>query len=504
MESSNPSDTSNTTTMPIGSVERLAYAVSILFDDFKQFESVKSLASKRAAETQETIRQDPRRRVEEADVSQANEKSETMPDSRIKYRDIPSEKIIEHHDVRTRLENTGDRKAVMLDFIDFVKAKNPDINITLISVTGNDPIYKAEYTNHSTGKKYSCVLKINEPYEDEQITLNAFRDNDNCRKHLATRYYNIEISKNKLNKQSNELEIIEFISNGDLSKYFPSPPNNNGINSNNYLDMAKNIISMINTFNKEGFYFLDIKPGNFLIDDQGKPKLADTKTVRSHEDIANGKKPMGTQGYETGKMKLTGNETDQIIEEIKREQSYLIGITLYEAVTGHKIAAMTDRSLDKTKPHDFQFSVYENNKEMRPIMDIIKLLTNPDPVKRLTLDQALAEVNKLNPSLENAKQAPVSSTFKIGEELSTRGNTKQSSPKKSVKDFLKHISKSLDSSAGLTKNNTDSDSVVQNPVYGKNPRSLSSSPPSSPPSSPNEKKGKNSLTNESKKKFTNN
>ncbi|RDI37962.1 protein kinase domain-containing protein [Aquicella lusitana] len=201
------------------------------------------------------------------------------------------------------------------------------------------------------------------------------------------------------------LEIAEYFPGGNLeSKCKEAGKLHDLIKLQDILESAQadiinyglNIITLISQLNQFNVIFPDIKPSNFMINENDKLRIPDYKTMFVYKDLE--KVPAHLIAYtgtylppeiDLDKMNQNGYTCNALAM-----QQYAIGLTLYELATGDM-----DYKFEKVnRQPNFNYRIFKNNKG-KALCQIIQSLMHSDPKLRLQVDEALRRLQEIDQNM---------------------------------------------------------------------------------------------------------
>jgi serine/threonine protein kinase/formylglycine-generating enzyme required for sulfatase activity len=124
------------------------------------------------------------------------------------------------------------------------------------------------------------------------------------------------------------LVIEEFLSGGDLkSKIVPG-----GLPPDQVVDWMISVAEAVSFAHRHNLFHRDLKPGNILLDERGRPRVSDFGLAVRADDLRNRSAPCrsGTVAYMSPEQ--VRGETHRIDG---RSDTWSLGVVLYELLTGH-------------------------------------------------------------------------------------------------------------------------------------------------------------------------
>lgn len=250
-------------------------------------------------------------------------------------------------------------------------------------------------------------------------------------KHVVKRYELKLLNFDAGNDIENYLEITQFLKNGTLegniTNKLPRPGTsseyviktdypaefweNRQKNTLHYLD---NLLEMLGDFNKSNVVPSDLKPGNIGIDDNNNLKFTDTKSfVYVPPEM---RERMPVRKFEHSAPYLPPEEFNNQGSTINvdKVQAYMAGLTMMEYLIDYQISVM--RKPDGTHPLEEQFENHPafKGEEGKVLRSVLAGLTNPDPDKRWTIEQAKTHMNTYQTMMDNIKKTESNSkTFHL-------------------------------------------------------------------------------------------
>ena len=230
------------------------------------------------------------------------------------------------------------------------------------------------------------------------------------------------------------LVLTEFCSGGDLKAYHRKIHSLN--NDDKTLDAAvktiKDVTAICEFFLKNKVIHPDIKLANFLLDENKNIKVADKKTFERIDENGNIAPNIGLQTttpFAPPEFRLGNSHT------INAEafMTYQLGIAFYDAILLPTSPEDKNEPLWSEKnPLDFSNPIFDSDKG-RQIQTLIEAMTDQDPCKRISLNQAHHQLNLINflqqnPDLAAARMAialPPLSTMERGKYIVPDLNTSE-------------------------------------------------------------------------------
>lgn len=295
--------------------------------------------------------------------------------------------------------------------VDLKKSVNVDgVEITRLGAA-NIPLFKA--TPLVEGEQKSVVIRI----LDDQRLVDAKKviAATVASQHLAQQFV-CRPAEYSGGVVRNYLEVSEFCQQGDLNGYMERPENNGGSRLAVAATFSQNLIEMMLDFKKSGASYTDIKPANFLVNDQGRLVVSDIKSliltgeVREVQTKGN---IINTEGYrapeqfllrqEEIRLRRSGSREDQAKarQQLDSEttnldalERYQIGVTIYEIVTGHHVAS---ESRNEKGEHAFDFTHKVFSQAGGQILrEVIEGLTKTEPEQRMSFEAAQEKLSQLS------------------------------------------------------------------------------------------------------------
>ncbi|CAM2886530.1 Protein kinase domain [Legionella steigerwaltii] len=205
------------------------------------------------------------------------------------------------------------------------------------------PIYSISY------KDVTVVFRV---ISEADIDFSAYaraRNHSNLNKYFPEQYAMEEFTHRF---QKYYLEVLEYCGRKDLRT----------VNSDfiSRIEYVRNMLQIMAALNAEGFCFTDIKPGNFVIADDGRLVLSDVKSLRDVLGI--GTIPINelsnniSIGYQSLLDSVNNNPGSSSsdkpmvsVQEIDYESRYSLGISIYEVLTGHFVVSEHIQTLTAIK-----------------------------------------------------------------------------------------------------------------------------------------------------------
>ncbi|QMT59159.1 hypothetical protein [Legionella sp. PC997] len=221
------------------------------------------------------------------------------------------------------LINAGDNPQVLLITID----KKP---VTIKFLGGSAiSLFSATY------KDISVIFRVLSAEEKYVAAYDVLRVNPEVAKHFPERYLLLPF-KNR--KSSYYLELIEYCAKGSLEQ--------DAENFDTSLDYSMKMLQQMVDIERAGFRFTDIKPSNFIIADDGRLVLSDIKSLLNvyTESSIPKMEVAQTPIYRSRPTSLSvtpnsDNTNEYSISEIDYKSRYKMGISIYEVITGIRVAS---------------------------------------------------------------------------------------------------------------------------------------------------------------------
>jgi serine/threonine protein kinase len=221
--------------------------------------------------------------------------------------------------------------AYISQFNETIHVGKQDVAIKLLGGSAI-PIYSMSYQNATV------IFRVISEGDIDFSSYQRARDNTSLNKHFPEQYA-MESFTHRHSKYY--LEIVEYCGRKDLRVA------NNDVASS--IEYVKNMLQIMADLHAAGFCFTDVKPGNFVIADDGHLVLSDVKSLR---DVL-GKDAIALRelsnnisvAYQSLPASLSNtpnsNDLDQSmvsVQEIDYQTRYSLGISIYEVLTGHFVA----------------------------------------------------------------------------------------------------------------------------------------------------------------------
>jgi serine/threonine protein kinase len=245
--------------------------------------------------------------------------------------------------------------------------------------------------NPKTQEQY--VLKITSQLGNSRYTsdrLKATVINDDLA-HVFS-YRGCITDKRKGFQKIKSLEITEFCANGDVLSYGKSL-SEIADKLASAADIYEQMANTLTHFEANNALFPDMKPSNFLLSEDGKLIIADTKSfIEANFGIFNVRNAQGNKYY----LHTVGLEPPELItppfeSKIDNFHAYLMGVSLYLYLTDQDepvlIGDLDDYQQLKPSFFNFEKEVFTSDRGGQ-FQQLITALINPDPQARLSLHQA--------------------------------------------------------------------------------------------------------------------
>lgn len=208
--------------------------------------------------------------------------------------------------------------------------------------------------------------------------------------------------KVKHNNQSNLVDklatrtllVTEFCSGGDIQSHSKVHGFDEKARLNAALDIYQQMGTILSGITRDGCAFPDMKNSNWLVNDKGLLRLADTKSFVFIEEN-------GDFDYKKNKKRwcrfITSPHMD--VPELQYEQfsannmhAMLLGKNLYQYLTGCK-SKYLEKQFD-SETYDFSASIFDTS-EGRELELLIKNLITPEPAGRLAINDAVSDLRRI-------------------------------------------------------------------------------------------------------------
>ncbi|KTD40213.1 hypothetical protein [Legionella parisiensis] len=217
-------------------------------------------------------------------------------------------------------------------FNEKVRVGKQEVEIKLLGGSAI-PIYSISYQN------VTVIFRVISERDIDFSSYQRARENMSLNKHFPEQYA-MEPFTHRRSKYY--LEIVEYCGRKDLRA-----ANNDVVSRIKYV---KNMLQIMADLHAEGFCFTDVKPGNFVIADDGHLVLSDVKSLRNvlGKDVIALRELSNniSVAYQSLPASLSNtpnssnpDQSTVSIQEIDYQSRYGLGISIYEVLTGHYVAS---------------------------------------------------------------------------------------------------------------------------------------------------------------------
>jgi len=196
-----------------------------------------------------------------------------------------------------------------------------------------------------------------------------------------------------LSPNGNPYLLMEFLDGKTLNNFVIE---NYPIEKDIIIELSKNICSVVNFLNQNGIIHRDIKPDNIMILSNGSIKLMDLGVIK---DLSDTTLQYSNQDF-LGSIRYSAPEylLNLDYNSIKMD-AYAVGAILYLLIYGYHIFDEEQyfvKLINLKHTHNLKFkSLPHENETLIELLTISQNLLKKDPDERLSLDDALSQVQKL-------------------------------------------------------------------------------------------------------------
>lgn len=391
----------------------------------RQFATGKSSSSERTTDNQTVETTTPGRRQSSSAVADQFAQMEYRQLNQLSYdiQALQGKDDIQRLSRRTEAE----KAAIPVDIKQSVRIGETEV--TRLGAK-NIPLFKATTTLQS-GEQQSVAIRI----VDDQRVIDAKKQiaATDAGKHLAKQFACLPAEYSNGVVQ-NYLEVSEFCRQGDLKGHMNEKSGEERVASAG--KYSQNLVEMMLDFKKQGASYTDIKPANFLINDEGRLVLSDTKSLiltGGERDVKTKGNIINTEGYRAPeqylqRMEEKGLRSQGNAEALKASrrleeettnldalERYQIGVTIYEMVTGHVVAS---EPRNEKGEHAFNFNHPALNQggDGQLLKEVIQGLTATDPAQRMSFEEAQTKLNQLSLQVDHGVESTNSDDAKLSGE----------------------------------------------------------------------------------------
>lgn len=284
-----------------------------------------------------------------------------------------------------------------------------DLTITRLGAN-NIPLFKVSKQNPNNPAIHHNVAVR---FIDDQrlVDIKNQLKHTPAQKHLAQQFICKPVEMLDENHVHTYMEISEFFNQGDLSHVMRRLHETHDRTrcQQAATGYARNLIEMMLNFDECGVCFTDIKPSNFMVNDNNQLVISDMKSLflnhRAYQVKTKGQ-IINTEGYRAPEQFISRVNLDKLFRsddgDIRKQaramlesemtnvhdlQRYQIGVTIYEIVTNH-LVAREDRNENGEHRFNFNHPAFDGP-EGNVLRNIIVGLTNPIPKARISFADAM-------------------------------------------------------------------------------------------------------------------
>ncbi|MFW9825585.1 MAG: serine/threonine-protein kinase, partial [Candidatus Thorarchaeota archaeon] len=197
-----------------------------------------------------------------------------------------------------------------------------------------------------------------------------------------------------LSPNGNPYLLMEFLDGKTLNNFVEE---NYPIKPKLIIELSKNICSVVNFLNQNRIIHRDIKPDNIMILNNGSIKLMDLGVIK---DLSDTTLQYSNQDF-LGSIRYSAPEylLNLDYNSIKMD-AYAVGAILYLLIYGYHIFDEEQyfvKLINLKHTHNLNFKSLPNEDEtLIKLLTISEKLLKKDPDERLSLDDALSQVEELN------------------------------------------------------------------------------------------------------------
>jgi serine/threonine protein kinase len=242
----------------------------------------------------------------------------------------------------------------------------------------------------------TLILKLELLKEEANYWLiNSIHAQNHLSRHLAKDSYCLPY-EDSAEQIKYHIVCTEYCPNHDLLTYSCNVEEKKRIDQ--ALDLTNKVATFANDFSKAKVAYTDIKASNFLLRDDGTIFTGDLKSIV----------PINDKGYFPQVLMASAAYEPAYVPPIHAEQymTFKVGLMLYELIVAPDYVDSKENDkpwLDRAKDLDFDLDVFKSE-QGKTVKLLIEKAMNPDPQKRPSLEEVIAECKDLQKSLISYKE----------------------------------------------------------------------------------------------------
>ncbi len=195
---------------------------------------------------------------------------------------------------------------------------------------------------------------------------------------------------------SRSLEVVEFCSGSDVATY-GNELNDDVFKLANVASLYKNMADVLLKIQAEGCFFPDMKNSNWLVDANGRIRIADAKSVMFADGNGNISNPKIVLTQTFSKSAPEMKTKPRLIFSVDKAHAYMLAKGLYEYLAGESSEAIDASELS------FSQAIFATEKG-RAFKALIQATLKERPEERLSLAEVQERIVAIDPEYAQAEE----------------------------------------------------------------------------------------------------